>query len=384
MTETLIGSRAPLAADALRAAVPGIIAAAVDDATAADGAPLRGLRHALRQAMDLFLDPAMLSERHVEDVFQRMGARCAGQGVPLAEVRTAQQAATGTAFDLLTRHLTRSGALADPQANGLLMRRALDLIAGLKEATTAGYLATVDDEPPSHVRPLLDLLLQPDPDGVQLALAADRARWRLPRGLAVIALKESPAASALHWPADVLLHPAGRFLVVPDPEGPGRPASLRRMLEGRPSAIGPTVGTGRAEVSLRLARRTLDLLAPGSPGEHFPVRAIDHVPDLMIMSDPDLFRRLTERTLAPLAGQPRGKRAVFMQTLLAYFECGYSTGAVADRLHVHAQTVRYRIRRLEEIFGPELHDPDRMLDHLIALRAWRLLSAPDGAGVWQC
>jgi DNA-binding PucR family transcriptional regulator len=43
--------------------------------------------------------------------------------------------------------------------------------------------------------------------------------------------------------------------------------------------------------------------------------------------------------------------------------------AVAERLHVHPQTVRYRLARLRELFGDALDDPQRRFELELALRA---------------
>jgi DNA-binding PucR family transcriptional regulator len=43
--------------------------------------------------------------------------------------------------------------------------------------------------------------------------------------------------------------------------------------------------------------------------------------------------------------------------------------AVAAELHVHPQTVRYRLARLHELFGAELDDPETRLRLTLAL-AW--------------
>ena len=48
------------------------------------------------------------------------------------------------------------------------------------------------------------------------------------------------------------------------------------------------------------------------------------------------------------------------------------TEAVAKALHVHPQTVRYRLARLRELFGPRLDDPDARFELELALRARRL------------
>ena len=43
--------------------------------------------------------------------------------------------------------------------------------------------------------------------------------------------------------------------------------------------------------------------------------------------------------------------------------------AVAEQLHVHPQTVRYRLGRLRELFGDALDDPQRRFELELALRA---------------
>jgi len=47
---------------------------------------------------------------------------------------------------------------------------------------------------------------------------------------------------------------------------------------------------------------------------------------------------------------------------------------VAHRIHVHPQTVRYRLRQIQELFGDQLRDPDRRFELQLALRV-RTLTA---------
>jgi len=48
--------------------------------------------------------------------------------------------------------------------------------------------------------------------------------------------------------------------------------------------------------------------------------------------------------------------------------CLFNNVAIAAELAVHPQTVRYRLRRLRDLFGAGLEDPDRRFDLEIALR----------------
>jgi DNA-binding PucR family transcriptional regulator len=45
----------------------------------------------------------------------------------------------------------------------------------------------------------------------------------------------------------------------------------------------------------------------------------------------------------------------------------------ADALHIHPQTVRYRLAGLREAFGDDLDDPAARLEVAVALRAGDLL-----------
>jgi len=42
-------------------------------------------------------------------------------------------------------------------------------------------------------------------------------------------------------------------------------------------------------------------------------------------------------------------------------------------VHVHTQTVRYRLRQVDDLFGDQLRDPDRRFELEIALRARQML-----------
>ena len=63
------------------------------------------------------------------------------------------------------------------------------------------------------------------------------------------------------------------------------------------------------------------------------------------------------------------------ETLLAWLESADNAGAAARHLHVHPQTVRYRLRQLTELFGDRLIDPDARFTLQVALRIRQLIGA---------
>jgi DNA-binding PucR family transcriptional regulator len=88
---------------------------------------------------------------------------------------------------------------------------------------------------------------------------------------------------------------------------------------------------------------------------------------------------LEAQALAPLEAASEGQRPRLAETLLAWLLSGSNVPDVATRLHVHPQTVRYRLRQLEKLFGDALHDPDTRLNLIVALRSAATSSRLSGA-----
>ncbi|MFE9680105.1 helix-turn-helix domain-containing protein [Streptomyces sp. NPDC006285] len=61
--------------------------------------------------------------------------------------------------------------------------------------------------------------------------------------------------------------------------------------------------------------------------------------------------------------------------MLSRLQCGHNASEVAARLAVHPQTVRYRMRRLDELCGDLLHEPTAQFEMQPALRAMNLRRA---------
>ncbi|MBX6388354.1 MAG: helix-turn-helix domain-containing protein, partial [Frankia sp.] len=148
---------------------------------------------------------------------------------------------------------------------------------------------------------------------------------------------------------------------------------LSGQLAGRSAVVGPTVPWQRAAASaerVRLARDALDRgLLPAPVPDGAPLFTDDHLAALLLVRDPDLLADLARRRLAPLAGVPRRSRGRLALTLLHWLTLRGQRGLVAQRLHIHPQTVRYRVLRLRELFGDALDDPDARFELELVLRA---------------
>jgi sugar diacid utilization regulator len=158
--------------------------------------------------------------------------------------------------------------------------------------------------------------------------------------------------------------------VIVPADGPA--ASPRRLpggLRDWTAAIGPPVEVTGAARSRRWAGQALELAREGLIPQDGPVVATDHLPLLMLTREPGLVAAVGDQRLAPLDSVRPSVRHELALTWLTLMECHFRARVAAERLHVHPQTVRYRLRRLEELFGEELYDPAHQLETHLLLRA---------------
>ncbi|WP_308312691.1 helix-turn-helix domain-containing protein [Streptomyces sp. ISL-11] len=218
------------------------------------------------------------------------------------------------------------------------------------------------------------------PDDV-LAGLARRAGWPLPARVRAVALTAASANDAPHLALQLqaslgqgLLGTVDNdvCLLIPD-GGPETRAALVAVLCGRVAAVGHAVPVADAASSLRWARRLLALAPPGGSPKERLVFVDDHLSDLLLLQDESLARALSARWLRPLEGLTPRQSERLEVTLLAWLESGGAPEA-ARTLQVHPQTVRYRLRQIEKLFGPALREPRLRFELELALRSRRLLA----------
>jgi hypothetical protein len=121
------------------------------------------------------------------------------------------------------------------------------------------------------------------------------------------------------------------------------------------------------------ARRLATIRAAAAPA---PVPAVcvvtsDEVAshELLLASVPgSVLRSFRDRLLGPLLAYDERHRAELLPTLREFLACSGSWNACAARMYVHVNTVRYRIRRIEELTGRDLSCLDDQVDFFLALR----------------
>ncbi|KQX57365.1 MULTISPECIES: helix-turn-helix domain-containing protein [unclassified Streptomyces] len=225
-------------------------------------------------------------------------------------------------------------------------------------------------------RQLLHLVVAGPPlPRATIAELCQEASWQLPSECTLVALR--PPVAELVQAAldrDVLadLTLPEPHLLIPGPLTSERLAMLGSALAGTPAAIGPTVPAAQAAHSIRWARRVLQLIDDGIVPDAPVVHCEDHLTTLWLLSDPALVAHLTRRELAPLDSLSGTRRERLIETLRVHISTRAPAEQVGEMLGVHAQTVRYRLRNLDNHFGDRLLDPDHRFALEAALRSLHL------------
>ncbi|MET9146262.1 PucR family transcriptional regulator ligand-binding domain-containing protein [Streptomyces sp. NPDC004042] len=173
---------------------------------------------------------------------------------------------------------------------------------------------------------------------------------------AVPAEQEGPGAGIL---ADALLRS------VRDPLAAGLDDDGRLTL-GVSAAVHSAEGLRGALEEARHARR----VAAARPGRVCAAghqELASHVLLLPFVPD-DVRRAFTARLLDPLRDYDRRHRAELIPTLEAFLDCDGSWTRCATRLHLHVNTLRYRVGRIEQLTGRDLSRLEDKLDFFLALR----------------
>jgi uroporphyrinogen-III synthase/sugar diacid utilization regulator/putative methionine-R-sulfoxide reductase with GAF domain len=158
--------------------------------------------------------------------------------------------------------------------------------------------------------------------------------------------------------------------------------AAERRAEGASLSAGIGSAAGAPEDLHRLAGEAAHALAVArTGGAHGVVSAharlgVDRL--LFAIDDRDALRRFVVELLGPLAAHDdTGKAsAPLVHSLEALIAEGWNLRAAARRLNVHINTLLYRIKKMEEIAGRRMDDPDQRLAYTMALRAQAMLAPP--------
>ncbi|MGC5341661.1 helix-turn-helix domain-containing protein [Streptomyces sp. DT171] len=255
----------------------------------------------------------------------------------------------------------------------------------LESLSREGYLEVrtqSGEQSESMRRRLLHLILAGRPMArTAIAELCEQTGWVLPERVTLIAVRPPVSLDRSDTDRDVLvdLSDPQPHLLVPGDLDDARRTMLGHALLGNRAAVGATVPTAHAADSLRWARRVLEFVDAGVIDDAPVVHCDDHLITLWLLADPVLLDQLARRELAPVAGLSATRRERLVETLRIWLDTRGTAAHMGELLDVHPQTVRYRMRSLESIFGSQLVEPEARFSTEAVLRALRLRARGNGA-----
>jgi DNA-binding PucR family transcriptional regulator len=144
-----------------------------------------------------------------------------------------------------------------------------------------------------------------------------------------------------------------------------------------PIVVGPVVKDLMAAVTSARAAVAGLRAAPAWPGAPRPVEADELLPERSLSGDGHARRQLANDVYGPLTVGD----GVLLDTVSAYLDSGGSIEATARAMFIHANTVRYRLKRVGDLTGYNPLNPRDAFTLRVALTLGRLLNPGPGSAV---
>ncbi|WP_407555388.1 helix-turn-helix domain-containing protein [Streptomyces sp. Pv4-95] len=148
--------------------------------------------------------------------------------------------------------------------------------------------------------------------------------------------------------------------------------SLVQAVNATAAGVGPlATDTRNLRKSLIQARQACELGLRRGGGTVVSQQLAGHHSLLLALQDQDVLDSFRDALLAPLERHDAKHSGELVTTLRAFLTSGGKWQQTADHLHVHVNTLRQRLARVEEITGRRLDDTSDRVDLWLALQAPR-------------
>jgi PucR C-terminal helix-turn-helix domain len=298
----------------------------------------------------------------------------ATEGMPLEDLLHAYRMGARIGWQAFTE-------AARPAERQVLVRVAevlMDFVDSISSAVSQAYLEESQhlvSERERQQRGLLDALLAGRELSAELRILAEGMgipvadRYRpfaaaIPGGLA---RRHSELAAVLRSQGVLALTEGVRVSgLAPDTQVP-----IRVPADGAVIAVGPAADRSELAAALEDMRRLADL--GGRLGLSGTLDDHELLPELLLANAPRAAAGLERRVLTPLETH-RSRRGVdLVETLRQYVESNLDRRLAAERLHVHPNTLDYRLRQIRELSGIDVHRLDDLVLVVLALRRRQLV-----------
>jgi hypothetical protein len=348
-----------------------------------DGPYGRTMRSGVERALSGFVEWIMSPGAPMDDICRKLGQFEAYEGRQLDTLQSAYRVGAQTGWRRVMA-LHRRYDLP-PATVSVLADALFAYMEELASLSLKGYLeakAESNEKLEAGRRRLLQLILAGSAAPRDLvAEHAEPVGWVVPDRVTLVALRPGAPIVRTLLHDDLLLDFDGAepHLLVPGPLTADRRAMLELAMAESKAAAGLTVPLVRAADSLRWARQALGLIHAEIIDDGPLTLCADHLVTLWLLSDGPLIDQIARRQLAKMDHLTKRQRERLTETLRAWLRTRGTAARVGDDLGVHPQTVRYRMRQIEQTLGDELADPDARFAIEVALRAlWLRERAPRG------
>ncbi|YAL83060.1 PucR family transcriptional regulator [Dermacoccaceae bacterium W4C1] len=318
--------------------------------------------------------PALTDQ--TRSVYAGLGKGEARTGRPMAALLAAYRTGARVAFRVISQLVLDAGL--DAQVLLPLGESIFQYIDELSASSLEAFTAEQSRQAGERDRrraELLELMVGGRTEDADLRTLAAAAGWTIPlEVLAVVVPRQHSDGVRLALGERALVRSRDEAVValLPTPASARGRVVLERSLAGRHAWIGPSRPWRRAGGSMRAALAAMTMPDPAAvrtiEGEG-PWWVSDHLASLVLGSEPELIAELAALRLAPLRELRPRQQERLTETLLAWLGLQGDRGRIAAHLHLHPQTVGYRVAQLREVFGADLDDPVTRFELELVLRA---------------
>jgi len=293
----------------------------------------------------------------------------ADAGVPLEDLLHAYRIAGRLGWQILRRNVGPDEQEILPDAAELLMLY-LDMLTGVVTETYLAERQRLVSEEERGARELVERIVGATPLTPEERELARQLEVPLRACYVPFAAAIPGASPRRHAALAARLRGEGRLAVTEGDRVFGlalAPPLAGDLNEGPQALLALGDETPRAE--LACAREELQLLV--DHGRRACLAGVltpaSHALELLLARSPRIARALCQRILDPLARG--GEGADLVHTLRTLVQCGFDRARTSRALHVHRNTLGYRINRIEQLAGIDLDSPRDVARVFLALAA---------------
>lgn len=302
-------------------------------------------------------------------LFRDSARNRATEGMQLEDLLQAYRAGGQIGF----RRLEEAARPGEHGALLLAARRLLEYVDRVSAVVGQTYLderqALVSEEE-RRLRELLDCLLDGAPVPAPLRELAERIGFPLTGRYRPVALAVPGGSARRHAQLAAALRARGVLALTEGERVVGLVAAARDPVALADGGVLVATGDPHAPGALAEPLEELRLVADlgarlGRTGRVAPEAFL---PELLLARAPRVAEMLRRRVLGPLEAYAERRSSDLVETLAAFVRCRLDRRRAAAELHVHPNTLDYRLRRVEELTGLDLRAPDDLALVVLALR----------------